>query len=533
MPLPFKYAFFSGVLAHMILSGSWLTAQSYLPETDADYRYAREVYDKVWSAYGRQSAPPELAIRKGVASARDIAFYQTAEGKVRPTVVLDAEVVPLLKGAFREEAPAALACILAHELAHHHHGHSKTAHFAAKSVNTVQEGQADESGFFYAYLAGYSSFAVAERLFEVLYEKYGLDKRGADGYPSKKERLAAIRAKVDEVKIWANVYEAGKVLMMMPGKTDEAISCFETVDIQRLSVPEVYQNLGVSYLLGVMGKGWIPPEEMPFLLPIEPDMSSRLLVQARGLSDAQEREKNKMLRNAEKYLQQAYMMGGSVSAGMSLAVSQLLLGNPAASIGTINKLGEKRPATLLVRGIAYLKDGRKDQAMADFRQIEKEPGILFETNRKVFGEVVAKGWKGVAPRQSESRGGLRVRFREALPESSELWSVPPVSEVPFPISVNRTGFGDLYRFWLPVQEGRRYEEWNVAHVTRKGLANQRQIGIGDPEQQLTAPGGYGMPDHLLGASGDRRVYYVYYTAQVIFVVEDRKISGWYVYDRLR
>ncbi|WP_345029670.1 hypothetical protein [Ravibacter arvi] len=527
MPLRYRYR----ALLYFLLQGSMLFAQRYLPESHHDYVLAREVYEKVWSAYGHQSAPPKLEIRKGVGAARDVAFYKNGVGKSGPVIVLDAEVIPHLSAVFGAEAPAALACILSHELAHHYYRHSKTSHFASRSTSPVQEAQADESGFFYAYLAGYPSFSVAERLFDTLYEQYGFERRGTAEYPSRKERLALVREKINEVMVWANVYEAGKVLMLA-GKTGEAIACLETVATQRLSVPEVYRNLGVSYLLAVMGKLWVSREEMPFMLPVEPDMSTRLLVQSRGISEADQRERDRLLRNAEKYLLQASLAGGNASTDVNLAIAQLLLGNTAAAIGTLNKLDLNLPDAILVRGIAYLKEGRMEKAATDFRRIEKEPGLLFETNRQVYREVTTKGWKGVAYQPAKAVRGLRGMFTEKLPAAPELWVPPPVSEVPFPISVNRTGFGDLYRFSLPAQKGRGYEEWRIARVTNKGFDNRKQIRIGEPAQRLTAEGGYGRPDYILG-SETGRAYYVYQSMSVIFMLDRQKIAGWYVFERLR
>lgn len=527
MPGLYKSIVLCGFLMLTLFGGRKLAAQDYLPETHPDYLAARRVYDRVWAAFGNFSTPPDLAVRKGGGS--NIAQYRSGTGKIRPTIVLDAGLIPHLKEVFSDDFPSALACVLAHELAHHHHRHAQTAFFAAKAKSPHLEREADVSGFFFAYLAGYSSFSVAEKLFDTLYDKYGLEAKSSEGYPPKKERLEAVREQVGDILVAANIFEAGKILMLM-GKTEEAVACLEVADSQ-LPASEVKNNLGLAYLLCVLDHGLITGKEMPFMLPLESDMSRRLLLNARGLSDEDNARRQRLLELAEKVFQQALLAGNEPGARLNLVITQLLRGNLQAALGSLHHFRELTREARLVRAITYLKAGEARKAAEDFRILEPEPEALFGVNREVYRRVLAKGWENAAPEKAKPSFRPGVLFGEKMPGTPGLLPATPVSEIPFPISAARYGFGNSYRFSLPAMPARPGEEWIAAQVSVNEPGNRKGVRIGDAEDRLTGEKGYGAPDRIVG-SGNGRVYYLYPSARIIFVLDRRKVSGWYVYERV-
>ncbi len=500
--------------------------QGYLSETHPDYRAVRQVFDKVWEGFGSSKAPPDLVIREN----QEIARYTFGTGALKPTIVVDKGLISFLRTEFRHEFPNALACILSHELAHHYHDHQQTAGFAATSNDPRPEEQADISGFFFAYTAGYASFALAERLFEKLYAHYRLDARGSKLYLPGKERVAGVRAQVATVRRLAYIYEAGKVLLLT-GKPAEAASCFELV---RATIPaaEIINNQGLACLLQVAQGNLLSPKEMPFALPFEPDLSQRLLMNARGLSDPEMQQRVALLRQAERIFHQGYAPGGNDRIALNLAITQLLLDNPNAAIGTINSLDRKSPEAYLVRGISYLKDGQSQRATEDFTRIKNEKSQLFAVNQEIYRQVKANGWEkaGVPPAGGQRRtSGLLLR--EKLPPL-DYSGFKRVTQAPFPITTDVWRYGDVFSYSLPVNAakyGTNHQKWTVAKVSGEGYDNRKKVRIGATEPELTAA--YGVPDFIL-QTGGQGASYLYKTAQIVFNLQRGAVSGWYVYDEV-
>lgn len=193
----------------------------------------------------------------------------------------------------------AMALVIGHELAHHY-----AEHFWVKDYGTayaelgwgqkikgtfkdvkelgVYESQADEFGMFFAYVAGYNTLGLAADLYQHIYDAYGLPDT-LPGYPSLEERKQIAQLSEERVKQLIHVFETGKLLNILStvetgqyrqyllGKASE---CYEHIINEKFTSREMYNNLGISYML--MAMGLMDDDEIEFSYPVVLDDDSRL-----------------------------------------------------------------------------------------------------------------------------------------------------------------------------------------------------------------------------------------------------------------
>lgn len=168
--------------------------------------------------------------------------------------------ISLEKGAYDicmklapEKQDAALAFILGHELAHiyHHHGKSLgfVKEFSASTIHTLEEdtieSQADEYGFFYARVAGYSTTGIEEDLFNALYTY--LEKQSILPLPPKEGRIQMAKANSRKVQPYIDLFRLAEKLMIEEDYSDAA-SIYHYI-LLHLTSPEIYLNTAVAEIL--------------------------------------------------------------------------------------------------------------------------------------------------------------------------------------------------------------------------------------------------------------------------------------------
>jgi hypothetical protein len=225
-----------------------LPAQDTLSHTDNMYIHTKKILNSLIRATGNiyPSISLEIVDTKGNIASSKAPKYQ---------IILE-------KGAYRicmalpaEKQDAALAFILGHELAHiyHHHGKDSEQHFACitefskSTAHTVEEdaveSQADEYGFFYARIAGYSTTGIEEDLFNALYDYL----KAENIMPPKEGRILMAKENSRKIQPYIDLYRLAEKLMIEKEYAIAAIIYHHI--LQHLTSPEMYLNTAVAEIL--------------------------------------------------------------------------------------------------------------------------------------------------------------------------------------------------------------------------------------------------------------------------------------------
>lgn len=212
-----------------------------------------EVYDEIIKSIGNNFPyPPNLIFKN---TERSVA-YLSSKG-----IVIENKLIDHFCGDpyFKEK----ISYVIAHELAHHYLNHNWMFNSGLGYASTISEfleeqsssyeqrklseTQADLFGGFFGQIAGLNTLSFGEEVIKEVYEVYGL-KKEIKGYPSLNERIQIINSKIDEVNNLAKIFEIGNVLLRL-GEYELAKSCYEEILNKRFTSREIYNNLGLVYLL--------------------------------------------------------------------------------------------------------------------------------------------------------------------------------------------------------------------------------------------------------------------------------------------
>ena len=181
-----------------------------------------------------------------------------------------------------------IAYVLAHELAHHYgnHGWASSTGFtyyteAGESIdeNTnlsfeklqrkKDESQADLFGGFFSQISGYNALSVAEEVLKAIYLEYKIKESKA--YPSLQERIDIINYNIKRSEDLAEIFHFGN-MSLLSGSLKEAKECFEEIIKNNFVSREIYNNLGLSYLLNAIKNS---PELSIYSYPIDIENQTR------------------------------------------------------------------------------------------------------------------------------------------------------------------------------------------------------------------------------------------------------------------
>lgn len=213
----------------------------------------KEIYQNIITSIGNNSLyPPELIFSDGESS---VAFM-SSEG-----ITIEQKAINLFcnKANFEDK----IAYIIAHELAHYFLEHSWMSNTGLSYANSIgefvedssysvnqrklSESQADLYAGFYGQIAGYNTLAHGADALTSVYEEYSLPKE-LTGYPSFEERLTIIKTKTEIAENLVIIFELGNVFLMNKNYNN-AKSCFQFILKSKFNSREIYNNLGLSFLL--------------------------------------------------------------------------------------------------------------------------------------------------------------------------------------------------------------------------------------------------------------------------------------------
>lgn len=202
-------------------------------------------------------------------------------------VIIEMKLINLFCG--NENFDDKIAYILGHELAHHYLSHTWMANTGlgysssignfieenstmySKDQRKLSESQADLFAGFYGKISGYNTLVNAKQTIKDVYEAYQLPKE-IIGYPSYDERLEIIDSKIDNANDLAMIFEIGNVLLL-GGEYGLSKYCYEFILRDRFNSREIYNNLGLAYLL--YGVSISEPSLSRLLFPVSIDQSTR------------------------------------------------------------------------------------------------------------------------------------------------------------------------------------------------------------------------------------------------------------------
>lgn len=287
----------------------------------------QNIYENIIQSIGNNSLfPPELIFSNTI---RSVAFMSN-EG-----ITIEQKAIDLFCGTDHFEDK--IAYILAHELAHYYLEHSwmrNTGLSYASSIGEfiedtsysveqrkLAESQADLYAGFYGQIAGYNTLGFGEIALSKVYSSYGLPK-DLKGYPSFSERLEIVNSKKDEANNLATVFELGNVLLKFKEYT-LARDCYESILKSKFNSREIYNNLGLVYLL--YGISMSDENVSNLLYPVYLDEQTRANTSKTRSGNFFD-DPNKLFKMAQTHLEKAILLDPNYApAQQNLFVSEILL----------------------------------------------------------------------------------------------------------------------------------------------------------------------------------------------------------------
>jgi hypothetical protein len=523
---------------------------------------AKKVFNSISYAYGSvMHAPNFELVPKGMGK-RQLLMYYPGD---RPVVRMDEEVYDQCI-SFGKDSLNALAALLGHELAHHYEKHDWCSSFSfllgadnslIKSItnqdkNSKQrlESEADYYGCFYGYVAGFDTYALLPRLLDKLYSAYKIPDN-IPGYPTKAERIEIAQKRMDEIKKWTGVFDAGEFLFALK-QFNLAGSCFIHLS-KKFPSREIYNNAGVCFLY--YATSFIKADELPFVLPIEFDPTTHLKSSVRSANISASQKKDSIFHYTDlavNYFEKAKRVSQEYfTVELNIGISHLLKQNSSYALGIAkqliqwpdiksNKVNHSNAYTL--KAIAEWQ-GKNNEAGNSFAEAAKlNHNLLTIYNEKTYNELNKSTWQSFInslylflnseeenqDKQEKSINPLLEKISDKNPKTY----VPNISS-----TIKNTVTQDEVII-------NQYEDVNYISIIVNNKINQynfictksnydgkssQGVKIGSKEEQLKDR--YGSPSEILNVPNG--YYYIFKKAKVVFHVNlEGKVTKWFLYNSL-
>ena len=195
------------------------------------------------------------------------------------TIVLEMAAYKICQ-SMGKDSMSALAFILGHELALSYQADVRNlgegTNFLSYSdhihTSVRAEKTADIQGAFMAYLAGYKTNRVIEKVIRKIYDAYKLRNKTMSKYPPFESRLAIAMEIDQKVEELIQLFETGNYLTAL-NQFEYASACYAYID-KYYQGQEIYNNWGVNLLLHAMN--FTEKNVDFFLYPLEIELETRL-----------------------------------------------------------------------------------------------------------------------------------------------------------------------------------------------------------------------------------------------------------------
>lgn len=364
---------------------------------------AASVYQKLLDARGDFRLPaPELVMNDGQ-------LYVAWMNSKKQQVGIEEKAYDIC-ASFGADSLNALAALLAHELTHYYEKHDWTRHFSRNNANTrageqlaeLDEGlkmevQSDYLGGFLALSAGFDTYGIIPQLLPRVYEGYVLPEE-IPGYPSLADRIAYANNAMGRLQELQLAFGVANCLTVVEGY-EPALDYYNYI-LRDFQSRELYNNLGVLHVLAALP--FFTREEMPYILPLELDMESRLRPDKKGFEENAEKRAALLAAALDAFGRAELLDQEYPAAWINKACVFLLQGAPDDArywAGKARKLSEKlalgvetRYAQVL-QGIIAAAEGDNEAARALLRPLAEGGSLVARLNLSIL--------EGVAPAEPE------------------------------------------------------------------------------------------------------------------------------------
>lgn len=222
-------------------------------------------------------APPDLEI---VNSTKRAAYISDG------VIYIEKRLIKLF--CDKKDFESKIAYILSHELAHHYSNHGwtfstgftyyteagqdieeNTDYSSERLQRKKDESQADLFGGFFSQISGYNALSVGEETLKTIYDEYKI--RDSRSYPTLQERIDIVNFNIKKSIDLAEIFHFGN-MSLLSGNLKEAKECFEEIIKNNFVSREIYNNLGLSYLLNAIKNS---PELSIYSYPIDIENQTR------------------------------------------------------------------------------------------------------------------------------------------------------------------------------------------------------------------------------------------------------------------
>ncbi|MDC3221242.1 hypothetical protein OAT80_02100 [Flavobacteriaceae bacterium] len=281
-------------------------------------------------------APPEIRIVK---TKNNPAYIS------KGIIYLDLRLVELF--CEQENFESKIAYVLSHELAHHYLNHSWTSNTGLAYSNSIgefiednsnqysekqrklDESQADMFGGFFSQISGYQALSFGEETLKSIYEEYKVPEE-MFGYPTFRERVDILESNISKSNNLAKIFEFGNLSLVI-GKLGMARNCFKEILSNNFTSREIYNNLGLSYLLNAIENSDLSVSKYSY--PIFIEQNTRAEVQSTR-SGSFSNDPVRDLKEAIKYFGNAIRLDGDFEpAKVNLLISSLILNKLNDNLG--------------------------------------------------------------------------------------------------------------------------------------------------------------------------------------------------------
>jgi len=353
------------------------------------------VYQKLLEARGDFRMPaPELIMNDGQLY---VAWMNPKKGQVG----LEEKAYDIC-ATFGADSLNALAALLAHELTHYYEKHNWARHFSSVNANTeageklarLEEGlkleaQSDYLGGFLALSAGFDTYGITPKLLPRIYEGYILPEE-IPGYPSLSDRIAFAGNAMERLKELQLAFRLANCLAVVEAY-EPAFNYYNYI-LRDFQSRELYNNLGVLQVLAALP--YFRKSEMPYVLPLELDMESRLGPDKRNVEEDAAEKRAALLDAALESFARAELLDKEYPAAwLNKACAYLLQGATDDArfwAGKARKQSEKlglaaeaRDAQLLL-AILEAMAGRGEEAGALLRPLAENGHVLASLNLSIL-----------------------------------------------------------------------------------------------------------------------------------------------------
>lgn len=473
------------------------------------YDRALRVYERLVKAAGKTHVPaPKFVMNQGLR----YMVWMTAK---------PAEIGLELKAydtALTHGADTALAALLAQALSHYYALHDSLPGEKAAA-------DAEYTGGFLAYTAGYGAFDKGPQLIEALYKTYQLPAQ-VKGSPKLEERKKMSENAGKKRSQLTEVFEVGNLLAAL-GKYEDAYPYFQ-YQIKEYQSREIYNNAGVVAVLGALNYFRPGEPQVKFRYPLQIDLESTA---GRDVKDFRE-IRTRMLREAIGHFDKAVQLSPDYpSALLNKACAYALLDSLDAARQYMNEARraagrpgyEKTAADIqILDGILLEREGALEKAKAVFDAAASAGAALARRNLNVLlGKDSPLPAAGGTLLKKETIDGLDLSDPYNLPEAvaeSEIVLNPQLR---------------LYHNLHPGPNSRYYLSDNTATgqqtyflLTGPGYTGQtaRKLAAGAAAADIDAA--YKEPLRTLETpAGQVRVY----RGIILLLDSDGKLSKWALY----